>query len=195
MISKPSTLKLLIIPVVAAVAACSSDSDDNPDVNPVEDVAEVSNLSEVDSGDFSDDPSSPNTWVLGAGVNQLSASTVVGDLDYVNFTVGTGDTLDTITLNAYNSDEGDEVAFFALQQGTIFTVTPGEAQVDTSTLFGFRHFGSGDVGQDVLAEAGQAARAIGFTSPLPEGEYTIWLNQTGGLATYTLDFAVSRVAQ
>ncbi len=201
---KPVALKFLVIPMTVAVAACSSDSDNNavdlepPAVDPdamVCNDADAVNLSETDAGDFSDDPASPNSWPLGAGINQLSASTESGDLDYVQFTVGNCDTLDTITVNAYSSDAGDPVAFFALQQGTSFTVTPAEAAADTSSLFGFRHFGTADIGVDVLAEAGQAPGAVGFTSPLPAGDYALWLNQTGSLSTYTFDFAVSRVAQ
>lgn len=179
--------------LISALSACSGDSESTASDQVVCNDLGASSVDEGFVGDFSDNPSSPTIWSLGAGANELIAGTSTGDLDYVSFTVGNCDTLDSVTVNAFSETGGDVVAFVAIQQGATFTVTPDSANDRLDELFGYRHIGPADINQDILAEMGRASGAAGFTSPLPAGTYTLWLNQLGSLSEYTLGFNVSRV--
>ncbi len=157
--------------------------------------AEASNLSETDAGDLSDDIGAPTPFVVGPGVSTLTANTVSGDLDYATFTVGPCDTLSQLTVENYTSDDGDAVAFVALQSGNVFTVPFEGGTTDVTALLGYSHFGLADIGQDILPRIGEGAGSIGFTSPLPAGDYTIWINQTGSESQGVLNFQVDRVIE
>ena len=157
--------------------------------------AEASTLSESDVGDLSGDINAPTPFVVGPGVNTLIASTVQGDLDYATFTVGPCDILAQITVDDFTSEEGDSVAFAALQSGSVFTVPFEGGETDVSALLGFSHFGTVDIGQDILQQIGEGPGTEGFTSPLPAGDYTIWLNQTGAESEATLLFQIDRVIE
>jgi len=157
--------------------------------------AEASTLSESDVGDLSGDINAPTPFVVGPGVSTLIASTVQGDLDYATFTVGPCDILAQITVDDFTSEEGDSVAFAALQSGSVFTVPFEGGETDVSALLGFSHFGTVDIGQDILQQIGEGPGTEGFTSPLPAGDYTIWLNQTGAESEATLLFQIDRVIE
>ena len=157
--------------------------------------AEASTLSESDVGDLSGDINAPTPFVVGPGVSTLIASTVQGDLDYATFTVGPCDILAQITVDDFTSEEGDSVAFAALQSGSVFTVPFEGGETDVSALLGFSHFGTVDIGQDILQQIGEGPGTEGFTSPLPAGDYTIWLNQTGAESEATLLFQIDRVME
>ena len=155
-------------------------------------------LSEGEIGDLSDDIDSPTPWVLGPGVNILTAGTVSTDNDYATFTVGPCDMLTGILLDDYNSF-GDETAFIALQEGNTFTVEAETAETDGASilgeLLGYSHYGTSTIGQDILQPISEGFGAIGFTPPLDPGDYTMWLNQTGGASDFTLVLEVSRVME
>ena len=152
-------------------------------------------MSESDVGDLSGDINAPTPFAVGPGVSTLIASTVQGDLDYATFTVGPCDILAQITVDDFTSEEGDSVAFAALQSGSVFTVPFEGGETDVSALLGFSHFGTVDIGQDILQQIGEGPGTEGFTSPLPAGDYTIWLNQTGAESEATLLFQVDRVME
>ena len=152
-------------------------------------------MSESDVGDLSGDINAPTPFVVGPGVSTLIASTVQGDLDYATFTVGPCDILAQITVDDFTSEEGDSVAFAALQSGSVFTVPFEGGETDVSALLGFSHFGTVDIGQDILQQIGEGPGTEGFTSPLPAGDYTIWLNQTGAESEATLLFQIDRVIE
>ncbi len=192
---KNTLFTAMVVSFAAQLAACGSDSNSTTnDEPPTCNDLGASELDEGFVGDLSDDRAAPNTWALGAGANELKAGTSAGDLDYVNFTVGTCDTLVSITVNAFSFNGGDEIAFIAMQRGSTFTVTPETAGTRIDELLGYRHFGTANINADILSDMGQAENAIGFTSPLPSGNYTLWLNQVGPSSEYTLGFNVSRVS-
>ena len=155
--------------------------------------AEASNLAESDNGDLSDDIAAPTPFEVGPGVSTLTASTVAGDLDYATFTVGPCDMLSQVTVESYTSDAGDAIAFISLASGTTFPVPFEGANTDVSGLLGFSHFGSADIGQDILPRVGEGDGTLGFTTPLPAGDYTVWLNQTGTESEATLSLQVDRM--
>ncbi len=143
---------------------------------------------EAVDGDISGDRNAPTMLELEEGVNSLTATSVAGDIEYVTLTVPSGLQLDSVDVASYASDT-DDIAFAAVQTGTIFTEPP--TQTDVENLLGYSHFGAIDVGTDILDDLANGQGAIGFDSPLPSGDYTFWLQQTGDTSTYSLDFNVS----
>lgn len=142
-------------------------------------------------GDLSGDRFAPTDMgTLGTGEFSLIATTVQGDIEYLTFEIPAGFSLDALILVAYDSE--DDKSFIGLQEGSVFTEPPDNA--DVTNLLGWKHFGTADddVGMDILDDIGQGPGAIGFTPPLPAGHYAWWLMETGPLpATYRMDFIVS----
>ena len=150
---------------------------------------------ETVDGDLSDDRLNPTALAIATGVNSFAMGTQSGDLDYFTFTVPTGWNLSSIFHQTYSSD--DFVAFIGLQSGTTFTEAP--STVNPANLLGWLHFGGDTVNSEIiddLAASGSAApAAIGFEAPLPAGDYTFWMQQTGLAATYALDFTLTPVPE
>jgi D-alanyl-D-alanine carboxypeptidase len=146
---------------------------------------------EAINGDISGDPNRPLALELTAGDNILRATSAAGDLEYVTVTVPAGFQLDSIELTSYASE--DAIAFAAVQRGSVFTEPPTGTNV--GNLLGYSHFGVADLTADILDNLASGEGAIGFTVPLPSGDYTFWLQQTGESSTYTFDFNVSAVEE
>ena len=143
---------------------------------------------EISSGDLSGDRLTPTSWNVTAGSNRLIAATSPGDQEYLRVNVPAGHFLKSIELQLYTTSDA---MFIGVQQGTIFTVTPGAATA--ADMYGYAHFGNSEnnVGTDILDDMGAAPGAIGFTPPLPSGSYTFWLQQgTPGSTLYQFDFEV-----
>ncbi len=199
----PLISSVIATAVFSLVIGCSSSDDDSgntgtEDGNTTIDcgTAVASSLSETEAGDLSDDITAPTAFEVGPGVNTLTASTASGDLDYATFTIGPCDTLTQVTVDNFTSDAGDNIAFISLASGSTFPVPFEGANTDVSALLGFSHFGTADIGQgDILQRVGEGAGTIGFTSPLPAGDYTMWINQTGGESEATLTLQVDRVIE
>ena len=142
-------------------------------------------------GDLSNDGLSPTVLVAGSGANTLSGSTIAGDLDYFTFNIADGATLDSIILLEFSSS--DDLAFIGLQSGSQFTEPPDNPNV--ANLLGWVHMGAFLVGTDILDDIGHGSGAIGFTPPLPAGDYSFWIQQTGDeQVDYSLQFNVSGAA-
>lgn len=144
---------------------------------------------EAVDGDLSGNRLAPTVIPLQVGGNDISASSVSGDVEYFSVQLGCGQQLSAILLSAYASDDG--IAFIAVQEGTVFTEPPTDT--DVTQLLGWHHFGTtfDTIGGDVLPKIGAGDGAIGFSPPLASGTYTFWSQQTGPLATdYTLTFVV-----
>jgi hypothetical protein len=144
---------------------------------------------EAMNGDLSGNGLTPTSVVLGPGTNSLLGSSVAGDLDYISVKVLPGEELLSLVLESYTGE--DHTAFIAIQSGPTFTAAPPVPPV--GSLLGYSHFGPGagffaQVGQDLLFPLATAAGAIGFSSPLPSGDYTFWIQQTGQASSYQLDF-------
>lgn len=144
-------------------------------------------------GDLSGDRLAPTALVASLGSNPLSATSVLGDLEYVLVAIPSSYQLGSILLTAFAS--ADDVGFAAVQVGSTFTVTPAGAT--PGDLYGYAHFGTGPLaggatpGNDMLDDLGAGAGAIGFLPPLGSGNYTFWLQQTQAQPiSYTMDFLV-----
>ncbi len=143
------------------------------------------------NGDLSDDRMAPTSVTLLEGGNMVTATSVSGDVEYLTFTVPMSTELDAIILETFNSI--DDRSFIAIQSGTTFTEPPAGTTV--ANLLGYAHFGKGlgQVGTDILDDMGAGAGAMGFTPPLSEGDYTLWIQEVGSNpAGYRLNFVVSK---
>ena len=141
------------------------------------------------NGDLSNSGLAPSAVATSVGSNVVIGS--VGnsgagiDRDYFTFTVPAGAALAAIKLLGNTSVSGG-ASFIAIQAGPRVTVSPNGAGVEQ--LLGFTHYGGGDIDSDLLP-----AMAIGFTGALASGTYSIWVQETGGPATYGLDFVIRSV--
>jgi hypothetical protein len=137
----------------------------------------AANYNEAVNGDLSGNVASPTSLgTLGVGATTVSATFGGGDFDLLNFTLGPGTRLNSITLNSYT---GTSFSFTALESGSTWTAGLGGA-VNPAVLLGWTHISGGLVGTDILDNFGAASPAIGFTPPLQAGTYTMEIQDTGG---------------
>ncbi|MEM7212484.1 MAG: ExeM/NucH family extracellular endonuclease [Pseudomonadota bacterium] len=101
------------------------------------------------------------------------------DIDYVTISVTAGSQLDSIVLDDYIESAPDGGAFFGIGNGSSLPGAPGGQSA--GDLVGGLIFDESEIGQDILALSNGALGTGGFGSPLGEGEYTLWFNQTGGV--------------
>jgi hypothetical protein len=132
--------------------------------------------SEASSGDLSNNGNAPtNLGTFGVGTHQVTSSSTFPDIDDYTFSIPAGATLAQIVPTAYTGD--DETAFLGLQAGST---------IDNSgaSLMGYQHFGP--------AQGNMNANLLPFiaAAPLGPGSYSVWTQQQGAPATYTIDFVV-----
>jgi hypothetical protein len=144
---------------------------------------------ESTDGDLSNDRLAPSPLGLASGSNVVQATVGDGgmgiDRDYFSITVPTGAALTGLTFTPYTSVSGGS-SFIALEAGPQMTVTPTGAGI--ADLLGFTHYGNDAIGFDLLP-----LLASGLNGVLPGGIYTLWVQETGGPATYGIDFTVTPV--
>lgn len=149
--------------------------------------ANAASYSESVNGDMSGDRLVPSSLALDLGSNTISGSTLLGDIDYLTIHVPDNALLASLTLTAFGSI--DDLAFIAIQSGTVFTEP--DLGTDVANLLGWAHFAL-PLGQDFLQIMGSGPGAIGYVGALPAGDYTLWIQQTGAdLVTYTFDAQVT----
>ncbi|MEX2205275.1 MAG: PEP-CTERM sorting domain-containing protein [Myxococcota bacterium] len=134
----------------------------------------AASYSETVDGDMSGDGLAPSSLALEFGSNTISGSTLAGDLDYLTVHVPDGAVFAALILTVFGST--DDLAFMAIQSGTQFT-EPASG-TDVANLLGWAHPGL-PLGDDYLAFMGTGPGAIGYSGPLPAGDYTLWIQQTG----------------
>lgn len=139
------------------------------------------------NGDLSSSGLTPTSLSLGLGSNRILGSTGDAgqgvDRDYFTFTLPVGTALSSITLLS-NTFVSGSFSFIGFQTGSQVTVQPSGA--GGQALLGWTHYSNGDIGSDILP-------VINPTGPLGSGTYAVWVQDTGGPATYGFDFAVSQV--
>ncbi|MGE3240253.1 MAG: hypothetical protein AB7I57_04240 [Pirellulales bacterium] len=150
------------------------------------------------SGDLSGDYAHPAVVNLLPGSNVLIASTGVSDnvadLEYVNVNTPGGYRLSALTLLEYKGR--DSTAFIGLQAGSAFTFDANDAFNHINDLLGWSHIGPGaglDAGSDLLPAIGQGGQ--GFAPPLTGSSYTFWIQQTGMVMDYQLDFVLTPIPE
>ncbi len=138
-------------------------------------------------GDLSNDGLAPTSLTLNSGSNQILGSTGDGgqgvDRDYFGFTLPQGQALTSIRLLG-NTFVSGSFSFIGIQTGPQVTVSPSGA--GGNLLLGWTHYSMGDIGFDILPNITPA----GALSP---GTYSLWVQDTGGPATYGFDFGVTSV--
>ncbi len=144
---------------------------------------------ETSDGDLSDDGTAPS----GVFTLELNGNTIIAsqrgnprDVDFFAFTVPDGMELTELIVDDYNG--ADDVAFIGIDSGA--TTDVDFTNPSAGDLLGGTSYGTASIGNNILAIMGNLGGADGFTPPLPAGTYTIWLNQTGGESTSTLNFVV-----
>lgn len=140
-------------------------------------------------GDLSDTGLEPSLLNFLPGSNEvygLTGTFVEGlDRDYFTFTVPDNTALTALRLLGSTTVSG-AVSFIAIQAGPQVTFSPTGG--GTADFLGYMHFGPDHVGTDLLP-----SMIFGYGGPLAAGQYTIWIQETGGPAEYGLDFEVSAV--
>ncbi|MEY2715050.1 MAG: hypothetical protein RIT24_1393 [Planctomycetota bacterium] len=160
-ISSPVAVAIALATVIRATAA-----------------ADLIAFDETRDGDASDDRFTPTAVMLGLGTNTIrgfsgqSPTVDVHDLDYITFTVAEGFQLNSFTLQA--ASVGGAFSFVGLQAGPIITIPADWTSLETP-LLGWAHFGSADVGQDLLPYMAVSPGSVGFTGPLLAGTYALWI--------------------
>lgn len=159
--------------------------------------ADIVVFDEASDGDASDDRFAPTMVGLAAGVNTIRGSfgqspTIdVHDLDYISFTVPEGFQLETFMLQSANV--GGAFSFVGLQAGPIITIPADWTSIETP-LLGWAHFGTADVGQDLLAYMRVSPGSVGFSGPLQAGTYALWIMEFNTeVHTYSFGLGVTAV--
>ncbi|HVZ94822.1 MAG TPA: hypothetical protein VG797_09965 [Phycisphaerales bacterium] len=141
-------------------------------------------------GEFPSDHLNPTHVNVVTGTSTILLSAGDGDRDFFDITVAPGTQLDSIILANFSTFD---TAFMAMMNGSVFTVDPDAP--DVGQLLGWTHMGpfSVPVGGDLLDQMGQAPGAIGFTPPLPAGNYSFWVQQLNEQTDMAFDFHISVV--
>jgi hypothetical protein len=150
---------------------------------------------EIDDGELSSNGLTPTLITIGAGSNEIFGRMGGGagglDRDYFLVTVPAAMQLTALRLLPNTTVVGGS-AFIAVQAGSQATVNPNAGSANG--LLGWAHYRSSDVGTDILPKIGTGFGASGFSAPLGAGDYTFWLQETGGgTATYGLDLQLQPV--
>jgi hypothetical protein len=150
---------------------------------------------EAVSGDVSNDPTAPTQINAVVGTNSFIATMNGSDLDFFTVHVPAGAVLSALYNPVY--DSLDQVSFIAIGPGT--SMPAAVLSYDPTGLLGYTHFGPGvfDAGENLLNDLSLAQFGVpGFTTPLPAGAYTLWLQQESGVdESYQLDFVVNAVPE
>ncbi|HTU68619.1 MAG TPA: VPLPA-CTERM sorting domain-containing protein [Steroidobacteraceae bacterium] len=137
-------------------------------------------------GDFSNDGLAPSSLLFGPGSNSVHGLTGNAgsgiDRDYFTFEVAAGSMLTAINVLPDTNVSGS-VSFFAIQRGPQVTALPDGT--GASALLSYSHFNNDLVGQDLLQFLG--------LQDLAPGRYSVWVQETGGLAGYGFDFQMTPV--
>jgi hypothetical protein len=174
-------------PIALAVAACVA----------VHAHADYIAYDESTSGDASDDRLAPTFVQLGGGRNVIRGtfgqSTVPGeyDLDYITIAVPDGHQLSAFVLE--DAFVGGAFSFVAIQAGPIVTIPADWTSIDTP-LLGWAHFGTAEVGQDLLPVMGSSPGSVGFRGALPAGTYALWIMELNDSEPYSYSFGLEVTA-
>ena len=146
---------------------------------------------EAIDGDLSNDGLAPTPVAFLLGHNAVLGTTgnpgTGVDRDYFSFAIPAGSVLSELWLLPNTAVSGG-ASFFGIQAGPQLTVTPSGGGIDA--FYGFNHYDNSMVGSDILVAMVGPAKA-----PVPAGTYSVWVQDTGGPATYGLDFVITPVPE
>jgi hypothetical protein len=143
-------------------------------------------------GDFSGNGLEPTAVFASAGSNVVVGSTGNSgqgiDRDYFTFLVPDGSVLSSILLIEDETNVSGGASFIGIQPGPQLTVSTSGAGAELLVALG--HYDNSQRGSDLLP-----AIQVGPLGPLPSGHYAIWVQETGGPATYGFDFVITQVPE
>jgi hypothetical protein len=154
--------------------------------------------SEAASGDLSSSGAAPTGVALALGVNTVLGSSGkdglgVVDRDYFTITVDAGQQLTGLAVLPGTTVLG-ALSFIGVQAGTAVTVSPTGGSA--AGLLGWTHYGSDDIGHDILPRIGTGFGASGFSGALGPGSYAFWVQDTGlGTSNYAFDLTLQAVPE
>jgi hypothetical protein len=150
------------------------------------------------SGDLSNSGLAPTALIVALGSNEVfgttgkNANTLIIDRDYFTFAVPQGMLLAGITVLPGTQTLGPlGDSFIGMEAGPRVTVLT--SATTAAGLLGWDHYDTGDIGNNILPDMGAAGLgATGFTSPLPAGTYSFWVQEASvGTVSYGFDFTVT----
>ncbi len=160
-------------------------------------------LDEAVTGDLSNDRLAPTLFTLdaptGGVINTLSGSTgrVAGvvDRDYIHIVVPTGFLWTALNVGNITTGGGGAGAFIGLASGNTMPVLP--TATDATGLLGWKLYGAGDRGTDILDDMALPNNgSSGFSRPLPAGSYTLWIQELAtGDFPYSFNLTVTAVPE
>lgn len=172
---------LFLVLSLSLVIACGSD--DAPQQ------VTSSDYDEAVSGDLSSNHAAPTSLTFVLGQNTVAAQQSSTDTDYITFKVPTGHVLSQIVVDNY--DSVDAAGFIGIVLGATFS--SDASSTSASDLLGGAIYGATEIGNNILLSMGSLGGAQGFTGALLEGDYTVWLNQTGESSSVELNFIISKL--
>ncbi len=149
------------------------------------------------SGDLSNSGLAPTQVTVSLGLNDLfgttgkSAATAIIDRDYFTFTVPQSLYLTAITVLPGTQTLGTlGDSFIGIESGPQVTVST--TATTAAGLLGWDHYGTDDIGVNILPLMGTGLGSTGFTGPLPAGTYSFWVQEASvGTVPYGLEFTVA----
>ena len=148
------------------------------------------------SGDLSNSGLTPTLLTISLGANDLFGTSgktgTVVDRDYFTFTVPQGLYLTAITVLPGTQTLGPlGDSFIGIESGPQVTVST--AATTAAGLLGWDHYGTDDIGVDILPLMGTSdLGSTGFTGWLPAGTYSFWVQEASvGSVNYGFDFTVA----
>jgi hypothetical protein len=144
--------------------------------------ASAATLDESVVGDFSGNRLAPTVFALDSanGGNNTFAGRIgrqagVIDLDYITLVVPSG-FLWTALIVGNQTTVGGGGSFIGLASGPTMPVLT--SAIDATGLLGYRVYGTGDRGTDILDDMAIAGNgSSGFARPLGAGTYTLWIQE------------------
>ncbi|KAA5545160.1 PEP-CTERM sorting domain-containing protein [Roseiconus nitratireducens] len=124
-------------------------------------------------------------------VGTVESSQGVGNVDVFTFNVPTGVQWTSMVVDNYEST--DSLAFVGINDDSFFPYNTFEldlvnfGDLPDDAFLGGTTFSSFDLGNDILPRSANVA-GRGFTAPLPSGDYSIYIQQTGAITDYALTF-------
>lgn len=154
---------------------------------------------ETVNGDLSNSGLTATAVSFGVGSNVVQGTTghdATGaiDRDYFTFTIGPNQVLSSLNILAGTQTLG--FSFIGLQSGTQVTLATNASTA--AGLLGWAHYGSSDIGTNILDNMSVATNgSSGFSIPLGPGSYAVWVQEIspGGTVPYAFDFEVASVPE
>ncbi|WP_010521898.1 T9SS type A sorting domain-containing protein [Aquimarina agarivorans] len=142
------------------------------------------------NGNLSTDNNNPTLIEFKPGDNRIASTQQTGDAaNFFTFQIPEGYELSQLIVDNY--DGSDDIGFIGINNDSSISTAP-------AIFKGGLSYGTANIGTDILPAMGDASNpaaiaitGFGFTPPLRDNQYTVWLNQTGLNSSSVLNFVIS----